>query len=237
MSDARPAAVAGPRMSHAGTRSRGGSADLPRRDQQPWRVRGSSTQGPGAGAGPRMSHAGPGAVAGPRIFHAGTSSRGGSADLPRTARTGIAAHARRRTPRTTKRPKELVGGPASRLVTAPNKSGVVTLRPRPSLGGLATIEPGSRDRPEDRSSDRSGGSHLPLRARRNVSAGASRPQPPYPPTSQKTLVAYPRLSRICGRHVDDPFCKAPATSAQHRCGVDSGDGGGRWRTCSPDSWP
>jgi hypothetical protein len=36
---------------------------------------------------------------------------------------------RHRTSRTTKRPKELVGGPANRFVPAPNKSGVVTLRP------------------------------------------------------------------------------------------------------------
>ena len=44
--------------------------------------------------------------------------------------------------------------------------------PGPSLAGLAALEPGSRDRPVDHSSDRSGGSHLPLRARRNVRAGA-----------------------------------------------------------------
>ena len=43
-----------------------------------------------------------------------------------------------------------MGGPLCRLVTAPNKSGVLTLRPGSSLDGLATIEPGSRDRPEDR---------------------------------------------------------------------------------------
>src|SRR5438552_16414466 len=43
--------------------------------------------------------------------------------------------------------------------------------PGPSFGCLATSEPGSRDLPEDRSSNRSGGSHLPLRARRNVWPG------------------------------------------------------------------
>ncbi len=37
------------------------------------------------------------------------------------------------------------------LPSAPNKSGVSGCRPGPSFAGLATIEPGSRDRPEDRS--------------------------------------------------------------------------------------
>jgi hypothetical protein len=44
------------------------------------------------------------------------------------ARPRPVAHGQR-PPRTTKRPKELVGGPANRFVPAPNKSGVVTLRP------------------------------------------------------------------------------------------------------------
>ena len=75
-------------------------------------------------------------------------------------------------PDTRKRPKELVGAqPFS------GSSGYEQVRspwspPGPSLAGLAALEPGSRDRPVDHSSDRSGGSHLPLRARRNVRAGA-----------------------------------------------------------------
>jgi hypothetical protein len=119
-------------------------------------------------------------------------------------------------PSTTKRPKELVGGPANRFVSAPNKSGVDTLRPGPSFGGLAAIEPGSRDRPEDRSPVRSGGSHLPLRAGRNVLGAAMTPQPPYPRTSLETAPAYPPLSNRCGWHVDDPFCNICATRARRR---------------------
>jgi hypothetical protein len=48
-----------------------------------------------------------------------------------------------------------VGGPAGRFAAAPNKSRVPALRPRPSLSDLAATEPGSRDRPEDRSPVRS----------------------------------------------------------------------------------
>src|SRR4026207_710320 len=43
----------------------------------------------------------------------------------------------------TKAPEGTGGRTASRLAPAPNKSGVVTLRPRPSLAGLAAVEPGS----------------------------------------------------------------------------------------------
>jgi hypothetical protein len=130
--------------------------------------------------------------------------------------------------RARKRPKELVGGPASRLAAAPNKSGVVALRPGPSLGGLAAIEPGSRDRPEDRSPVRSGGSHLPLRARRNVLSATGLPQPPYPRTSDEPPERYPRLSRRCGRNVDGSACSIRARSAKrrfHRLEV------GRWHDC------
>lgn len=100
-----------------------------------------------------------------------------------------------------------------RLRTSPES---LRSAPGPSLGGLATIEPGSRIRPEDRSPVRSGGSHLPLRAGRNVPAAAVGPQPPYPRTSRESLPAYPRLSPRCGWHVDEPRCNIRATSRRRR---------------------
>ena len=74
--------------------------------------------------------------------------------------------------------------------------------PGPSLAGLAALEPGSRDPPEDRSPRRSGGSHLPLRARRNVRAAAGEPQRAYPRTCVGTARPYPRTCERCGRVVD-----------------------------------
>jgi hypothetical protein len=71
----------------------------------------------------------------------------------------------------TKAPEGTGGRTASRLAAAPNKSGVTAFRPGPSLDGLATVEPGSRTVPEDRSPVRSGGSHLPLRAGRTLRPG------------------------------------------------------------------
>jgi hypothetical protein len=83
--------------------------------------------------------------------------------------------------RTRKRPKELVGtshstGPEATASRSPKSP------PGSSLADLATIEPGSRDRSEDRSPVRSGGSHLPLRARRNVRPGVIAPQGACPRT-------------------------------------------------------
>jgi hypothetical protein len=100
-----------------------------------------------------------------------------------------------------------------RLRTSPES---LRSAPGSSLGGLTTIEPGSRDRPEDRSPVRSGGSHLPLRARRNVPAAVVGPQPPYPRTSEESLPAYPRLSPRCGWHVDEQGCNIRATSGRRR---------------------
>ncbi len=131
---------------------------------------------------------------------------------PRFRRIG----ARQETPAHTKAPEGTGGRTARRLATAPNKSGVITLRPKSSLDGLATIEPGFRDRPEDRSSVRSGGSHLPLRAGRNVPAGSIRPQPPYPRTSSEWSMAYPRDSPECGRNVDGHACSIHTRPARRR---------------------
>jgi len=143
----------------------------------------------------------PSAVGGVRAEGAGRR-KGASAPQVRE-RPSAAGNARIGRPRrrTRKRPKELVGtghstGPvatASRSLWSP---------PGSSLAGLATIEPGSRDRPEDHSSDRSGGSHLPLRARRNVQAGIRAPQGACPRTSMGLSRSYPRTSHRCGRAVD-----------------------------------
>ena len=140
----------------------------------------------------------------------------------------------RRTPAHTKAPEGTGGRTTCRLVTAPNKSGVLTLRPGSSLDGLATIEPGSRDRPEDRSPVRSGGSHLPLRARRNVPAGSIRPQPPYPRTSSESPAAYPRDSPECGRNVDGHACNIHASRARRRFPRREV---GRWHDCWLDWYP
>lgn len=154
------------------------------------------------------------------------STRAESGDASRSAAT-TAARGPLAPPRTArqesahrKAPEGTGGRTAGRCAPAPNKSGVVTLRPGPSLAGLAAVEPGSWDRPEDRSPVRPGGSHLPLRARRNVLAGAARPQRPYPRTSSEPWSAYPRTSTGCGRHVDGLLCNARATSVDHRGGVD-----------------
>ena len=120
----------------------------------------------------------------------------------------------------TKAPEGTGGRTAGRCAPAPNKSGVDTLRPGPSLAGLAAVEPGSWDRPGDRSPVRPGGSHLPLRARRTVPAAAATPQRPYPRTSSEGTSAYPRTSGRCGRHVDGTHCNARATSGADRGGVD-----------------
>jgi hypothetical protein len=102
---------------------------------------------------------------------------------------------------------------SSRLRTSPES---LRSTPGSSFGGLAAIEPGSRDRPEDRSPVRSGGSHLPLRAGRNVPAGLVGPQPPYPRTSPEMCRAYPRVSGRCGWHVDDPSCNIRVTRPRRR---------------------
>ena len=120
-----------------------------------------------------------------------------------------------------------MGGPAGRLATAPNKSGVLALRPGPSLAGLAALEPGSRDRPEDHSPVRSGGSHLPLRARRNVARGPQAPQRPYPRTAPDRPDSYPRDS---GR-VDDLWrTKAPSSIRDRTVGRRFVQGGDRGST-------
>jgi hypothetical protein len=123
---------------------------------------------------------------------------------------------KRQAQHTRKRPKELVGGPLVGSHRLRNESGVVTLRPGPSLAGLAAVEPGSRDRPEDRSPVRSGGSHLPLRARRTLPAGTTAPQRSYPRSCGKSIGAYPRLCSRCGRHVDGMRRNADATSIDGR---------------------
>ncbi len=102
---------------------------------------------------------------------------------------------------------------SQRLRTSPES---LRSAPGSSFGGLATIEPGSRDRPGDRSPLRSGGSHLPLRAGRNVLAEPMTPQQPYPRTSREMGLAYPRLSTGCGWDVDDPDCNIRATRSRRR---------------------
>ena len=144
---------------------------------------------------------------------AGASGSAAAATAPARAPNPRAAH--------TKAPEGTGGRTAGRCAPAPNKSGVVTPRPGSSLAGLAAVEPGSWDRPEDRSPVRPGGSHLPLRARRNVPATAARPQRPYPRTSPESSSAYPRTSTGCGRHVDGLHCNARATSDRRVTGVDS----------------
>ena len=74
--------------------------------------------------------------------------------------------------------------------------------PGPSLAGLATSEPGSRDRPEDHSSNRSGGSHLPLRARRNVRPGAPAHKGLSTNLREDGHELIPELAGRCGRCVD-----------------------------------
>jgi hypothetical protein len=122
--------------------------------------------------------------------HAGPAGRAG-----RAAPAGRGAHESARRNWWEDRPVV-----SQRLRTSPES---LRSDPRPSLPGLATSEPGSRYRPEDRSPVRPGGSHLPLRARQKVPAGPLRPQRPYPRTCRESRPAYPRLSHRCGRHVDD----------------------------------
>ncbi len=64
---------------------------------------------------------------------------------------------------------------------------------------------------------RSGGSHLPLRARRNVPAGRHRRTTALSTNfGRRSAPAYPRLSPGCGRHVDGTRCNAHATSEAMR---------------------
>ena len=87
---------------------------------------------------------------------------------------------------------------------APNKSGVRGRRrvPRSPALRLSNPVPGTVPRIAPRC--RSGGSHLPLRARRNVSAGPQGGQRAYPRTSPGGPRPYPRLSHRCGWPVDKP---------------------------------
>ena len=124
---------------------------------------------------------------------------GGGRGHPRRVSCAVGADARR----TAKAPEGTggrTGRPAHRwLRTSPESP---ALRPGPSLAGLAALEPGSWDRPEDRSSVRPGGSHLPLRARRNVSAAPLWPQRPYPRSCGTGPRSYPRVGHHCGRTVE-----------------------------------
>jgi hypothetical protein len=98
------------------------------------------------------------------------STRASALQVRERTRTASNARIGRPGGRTWKRPKELVGtgrstGPEATASRSPWSP------PGSSLDDLTTFEPGSRDRSEDRSPVRSGGSHLPLRARRNVRPG------------------------------------------------------------------
>ena len=146
--------------------------------------------------------------------------------------------------RTRKRPKELVrhrpfdGSRGFEQVRSPWSP------PGPSLAGLATSEPGSRDRPEDHSSNRSGGSHLPLRARRNVRPGPRPPQGACPRTCAQAGRSYPRTSHAMwttlwihspGRCRDGSLL-ARIIAAQDRWARPFGDFNHRWlqRALPPD---
>ena len=116
-------------------------------------------------------------------------------------------------PRTRKRPKELVGGPASRLRSAPNKSGVAAVAARdPRSPALRPSNPAPGTAPRIAPRCRSGGSHLPLRARRNVPAGPHRRTTALSTNWAGMASTYPRVSARCGRHVDK---RTAATRMQH----------------------
>jgi hypothetical protein len=101
----------------------------------------------------------------------------------------------------TKAPEGTGGRTAVVSLSAPNKSGVATLRPRPSLAGLAAVEPGSRTAP--RITPRSGLAvrTCPFGQDEMYPPGRHRRQRPYPRSwakSGRLSPSFPPMWTTCG---------------------------------------
>lgn len=108
-----------------------------------------------------------------------------------------------------KTPEGTGGNQPVGLSLAPNKSGVSECRPRSRSAALRLSNPAPETVPRIAPQCGSGGSHLPLRARRNVSVTVPAGQQAYPRTRLRPPRPYPRLSHVCGQGVDRSLGGAP----------------------------